>query len=181
MRLTPLSPVEAQRLLQRGALLVDIREAAEHRRGRIPGAHHAPLSELRVGQVPDLDPDRSLVFHCRSGARTAAHAEALAALSGREAYVLAGGIEAWRSAGLPVASQQRTPISLERQVRLSAGALVLLGLGMSYTVSPGFLLLPALVGAGLLQAGVTGWCGLALLLGAMPWNRQAPAGPQPTL
>lgn len=176
MDLKSVSPAEAAALMTRGALLVDIREAAEHRRERIPGARHVPLSELQAGRRRDLGPASDIVFHCRSGARTATHAQVLAGLSGGKAHALAGGIEAWRRSGLPVARREAAKMPLHRQIWAAAGGLVLLGIVLGYAVAPAFFLLSGLVGAGLLQAGFTGWCGLEALLRRMPWNRPAEGG-----
>lgn len=98
-----LSPREAADLLEKGAVMVDIREAAEREAGVIPGAAHAPLSELASCQVPAA-PGQPTIFHCRSGGRTTANAAALAAKAADcDAYLLQGGIEAWAAEGLPVA------------------------------------------------------------------------------
>jgi rhodanese-related sulfurtransferase len=98
MTLQTIDPVTAKRLIDRGALLVDIREPHEHVRERVPGACNAPLSRLQ-----SLPADaKAIIFHCRSGARTSGNAARLAAAVGCEAYILDGGIEAWKKAGLPV-------------------------------------------------------------------------------
>lgn len=90
---------EARRLAGQGALIVDIREANEYRSENIPGALNAPLS--RLGETP-VSGAPMVVFHCKSGARTRMNAEALAAATEAEAYILDGGIEAWKAAGYPV-------------------------------------------------------------------------------
>jgi rhodanese-related sulfurtransferase len=96
------TPAEAAALVGDGALLVDIREAPERESGVIPGAAHVPLSALQSAPLP-ARPGQAVVFHCKGGARTLANAAALKAkASGREAYLLRGGIEAWRAAGLPM-------------------------------------------------------------------------------
>lgn len=96
------SPREAADLLEQGAAMVDIREAAERETGVIPGAAHAPLSELAVCQVPST-PGQPIIFHCKAGGRTAANAAALATKAGDcDAYLLQGGIEGWAAEGLPV-------------------------------------------------------------------------------
>jgi rhodanese-related sulfurtransferase len=115
---------------------------------------------------------KALVFHCRSGARTSANAPRLAAAANCQAYILDGGIEAWKKAGLPVATDRSQPIEIMRQVQIAAGSLVLLGVVLGVWVAPAFLGLCAFVGAGLVFAGVSGWCGMAKLLGLMPWNRR---------
>ena len=166
-----LDPHAAHRLLDDGALLVDIRDADEHARERIPGARCIPLAQLasspRLGEA-----DGVVLFHCRSGMRTSANAATLeAAAGGATAYLVEGGIDAWKQAGLPVACDARAPLELMRQVQIAAGSLVLLGTLLAATVSPWFLLLTGFLGAGLLFAGLSGFCGMALLLARMPWNR----------
>ncbi|WP_397414276.1 rhodanese-like domain-containing protein [Phenylobacterium sp.] len=97
-----LSPREAADLIERGALIVDIREDAEREVGVIPGAAHAPLSQLAERQIAST-PGQPLIFHCKAGGRTAANAAALAAKAGDcEPYLLQGGIEAWAAEGLPI-------------------------------------------------------------------------------
>jgi rhodanese-related sulfurtransferase len=86
---------------------------------------------------------------------------------------LTGGIDGWAAAGLPVEVDRAQPIEIMRQVQIAAGVLVLTGVVLGLLVSPGFFGLSAFVGAGLTFAGVTGWCGMARLLGLMPWNRAA--------
>ena len=82
-----------------------------------------------------------------------------------------GGTEAWERAGLPVVRGTATVMSLKRQVRIGAGSLVLLGTALGFLVHPAFFGLSAFVGAGLVFAGVTDWCGMGLLLAKFPWNR----------
>lgn len=164
--LTPLSPAAARDMVAKGARLIDIRGADEHARTRIPGAENQPLETL-----PDLSgAHRPIVFHCLSGNRTAVHAEDLVTAAGGPAYVVEGGLNAWRAAGLPVVTDARQPIEIMRQVQISAGSLVLLGLLLSITLHPAFAALSAFIGAGLVFAGASGWCGMALLLRRMPWN-----------
>lgn len=170
MTLQTIDPVGAKRLIDDGAVLVDIRERDEHARERIPGARNLP-----VGSLTDVPTGgaKTVVFHCRSGARTAANAQRLASAAGCEAYVLEGGIDAWKKAGLPVAVDSRQPIEIMRQVQITAGSLVLLGAILGTWVAPAFYGLSAFVGAGLMFAGISGWCGMARILAVMPWNRRA--------
>lgn len=172
MSLKPITPEEARRLVDDGAILVDIRDADEHAREHIPGALHLPLPAVAPGQ-PELRGASAVVYHCRSGARTSANAEALKAAARCEAHMIEGGLEAWRRAGLPVRVDRRQPLPLMRQVQIAAGSLILLGVALGYLVSPWLFLLSGFVGAGLAQAGVTGWCGMANLLQRMPWNAKA--------
>ncbi|MFN4090438.1 MAG: rhodanese family protein [Alphaproteobacteria bacterium] len=166
------TPAETRALLDRGAALVDIREPGEHARERIPGARSIPLSRFDAATLPDA---AILVFHCRSDARTRAHAAEFEAAAQREAYFLAGGLDAWKKAGLPVEVDRAQPLELMRQVQIAAGSLALAGAILGFALDPAFHLLSGFVGAGLIFAGVTGWCGMARLLTLAPWNRHAAA------
>lgn len=172
MTLVALSPDNTRAALDAGARLVDIRGADEHARACIPGALHLPIE--RIGEL--TRDGRPVIFHCRTGMRTAAHAARLRAAAGEApAYVLAGGIDAWRTAGHPVLADRSQPLEIMRQVQITAGTLVLTGVLLGLFVAPGFFGLSAFVGAGLMFAGATGWCGMANLLRIMPWNRRAGA------
>lgn len=161
---------EAKRLIEQGALLIDVREADEYAREHIVGARHHALS--RIAAPLDHGDAPAVIFHCRSGNRTAAAAERLASLAGTEVYILDGGIEAWNAAGLPVAKDKGQPLEMMRQVQIAAGSLVLLGVVLGAFVLPGFYVLAGLVGAGLVFSGATGTCGMARLLALAPWNRR---------
>ncbi|HEY2756720.1 MAG TPA: rhodanese family protein [Pseudolabrys sp.] len=167
-----ISPTRAAELVRRGAVLVDIREADEHARERIPGARHHALSRVDK-ETPVRAGDNVIVYHCRSGARTKSNAERLAAAAPAcETYLLEGGLDAWKRAGLPVTLDRGQPIDIMRQVQIGAGSLVLIGVLLGAFVAPGFYVLSGFVGAGLLIAGMTGFCGMAHLLARMPWNRR---------
>lgn len=130
-------------------------------------------------KAPHAPGDDVLVFHCRSGARTKGNAARLSAASKTcETYILEGGLDAWKKAGLPVTLDRSQPIDIIRQVQIVAGSLVLLGVVLGVFVAPGFYALSGFVGAGLIFAGTTGFCGMAHLLGLMPWNRRTPAAAQ---
>lgn len=167
------TPAEAARLVEAGATLVDIRDRDEHLRERIAGALNCPLDALEATALGD----GPIVFHCRSGNRTTMHAERLRAKAGGgEAYVVAGGIDGWRGAGLPTRKDRGQPIELNRQVQIGAGSLVLIGILLGMFATPWAFGLALFVGAGLLFAGLTGFCGLARLLIRAPWNRALRAG-----
>jgi rhodanese-related sulfurtransferase len=171
MTLPTISPADARQLLDKGASLVDIREADEQAREKILGAHNLPLSKLDESDLA-LQQGKPVIFHCGSGARTLAHAPRLAAKAETcEAFVLDGGLNAWKRAGLPVATDRRQPLELQRQVQIAAGSLTFFGVLLGLLVSPWFYAIPALVGAGLVTAGVTGFCSMARLLMRAPWNR----------
>jgi rhodanese-related sulfurtransferase len=172
MQLPILDPLNAKLLFDRGAILVDIREADEHVREQIPGAHHLPLSKLDETALA-VHGGQPVIFHCRSGARTTANALRLAGkVSGAcQAFIIQGGLEAWKKAGLPVIIDRHQPIELQRQMQIVAGSLALIGTALSLLVSPWFFTVPALVGAGLITAGATGFCSVTWILTRMPWNR----------
>lgn len=170
MTIKTLTPAETRAAIDAGARLVDIRDADEHARERIPGAINLQLANIRSLPCDD----RPVVFHCRSGMRTAANAAQLTNASGdATAYILDGGIDAWRGQGHATIADRSQPIEIVRQVQITAGALVLAGVLLGLFVAPGFFGLSGFVGAGLMFAGATGWCGLVNLLRAMPWNRLA--------
>ncbi len=169
--LNPMKATDLKRRLDAGdAVLIDVRESDEHAREHILGAQLAPLSSIDAHDF-DRQHSKVTVFHCRSGMRTQANAAKLLARGFREAYYLDGGIEAWKAAGLPVHTNREAPLEIMRQVQITAGLLILTGVVLGWTVNPIFYALSAFVGAGLTFAGATGWCGMAMLLKTMPWNR----------
>lgn len=169
--LTPIAPRDLKQKLDSGeAILIDIRESDEHAREHIIGARLAPLSALDRHDF-DRDHGKAAVFHCKSGARTQANGAALVARGFSQAFFLEGGIEAWKAAGLPVHADRKAPLEIMRQVLIVAGSIVLMGVLLGALAHPAFFAVSAFMGAGLLFAGATGWCGLAMLLRAMPWNR----------
>jgi rhodanese-related sulfurtransferase len=172
MSLPAIKPAEARRLFDSGALLIDIREADEHAREKIPGARHLPLSKLDETDLA-VHQGKPVIFHCKSGVRTQANAPRLAGkVAGAcDAFVVEGGLDAWRKAGLPVVSDRNQPLELQRQVQIGAGSLVLAGTLLGVFVSPWFFAVPTFVGAGLITAGFTGFCGMARILMQAPWNR----------
>lgn len=169
--LIPLKPEDVKaRLAARRAVLVDIREPDEFARRHVQGALSRPLSAFEDAHLK-LEPRSDVVFTCRTGMRTGANCQRLAAAVDGPAYVLEGGIDAWAAAGLPVVEDRKAPLEIMRQVQIAAGSLVLAGVALGALVHPAFYGMSALVGAGLTFAGVTGFCGLARLLGLAPWNR----------
>ena len=166
-----LAPEELQSRLAGGdgPQLVDVREQVEYAGGRIAGARLLPLNELDR-RAAELDRRRAVVCVCRSGKRSAEAVEKLTALGFTRVEELDGGMRAWEQAGLPIEKDAHAPWALERQVRLAAGLLVLAGLGLSL-IWPAAIGLSWLVGAGLVFAAATDWCGMGLLLAKMPWNK----------
>lgn len=170
--LPTITPTELQERLSRGERcpLWDVRTPVEYREVHAVPARSVPLDRLDVETVKRSHPaGEPLYVICRSGNRGRQACERLRA-AGVEAVNVEGGTLAWREAGLPLV-HGRKAMSLERQVRIAAGSLVLLGVGLGLLIHPAFLGLAAFVGAGLVFAGVTDTCGMGLLLARMPWNQ----------
>jgi rhodanese-related sulfurtransferase len=151
--------------------LLDVRTPVEFRELHVEFARNVPLDQLDA-QAFKAQLGRSaepLYVICRSGNRGRRACEKLAS-AGLNAVNVEGGTLAWEAAGLPVIRGKKA-ISLERQVRIVAGFLVLVGAVLAMTVHPYFAGLPALIGAGLLFAGITDTCGMGMLLSRMPWNQ----------
>lgn len=171
MSLPTISPEDAKRLIEQGGTLIDIRGADERAREQIPGSKHGPLTNLTQFSGAGAP----IIYHCRSGMRTAQNADRLRAAAPCEAYILEGGLDAWKKAGLPVFTDKSQPIEIQRQVMIGAGSLVLLGMLLGTFATPAFYWLSAFVGAGLVFAGVSGFCAMARVLAVMPWNRRPAA------
>ncbi len=174
--MTTLVPIDAQSLARklkaREITLIDIREADEYAREHVAGAVSLPLSRLEAGHVA-LRGETPVAFTCRSGMRTNSNCDRLAAHVGEPAFMLQGGLEAWKKAGLSIETDRKAPIEIMRQVQITAGGIVVLGVLLAATVNPAFIWLSGFIGAGLVFAGASGWCGMAQLLGLMPWNRKS--------
>jgi rhodanese-related sulfurtransferase len=152
--------------------LIDVRTPVEFREIHVDFARNVPLDRLdppSVQQARGTQAAEPLYVICRSGSRGKQACEKLAA-AGVNVVNVEGGTLAWDAAGLPVVRGQKA-ISLERQVRIVAGFLVLVGAVLAIVVHPYFAGLSAFVGAGLMFAGITDTCGMAMLLARMPWNQ----------
>lgn len=150
--------------------VIDVRSGVEYDAEHIPGSRLIPLERLaeHLDEVRATPAPRLLL--CRTGRRAEAALETLAQRNVGALTVVEGGIEAYTRAG-GVLERGRARMSLERQVRIGAGSLVLIGLALATWVHPAFALLAAFVGAGQIFAGLTDWCGMGLLLTRAPWNR----------
>ncbi len=159
-------------------VIIDVREKDEFDAEHIEHSIHVPLSNFQQ-QAPALFKTlsgKTVVLMCRSGKRAALAASQAARFSdGIRLDVFDGGILEWKTQGKPTVAAKRNHFPIMRQVQLIAGSLVLTGALLSYLVNPAFIFLSAFVGAGLTVAGATGFCGMAVLLARMPWNK----GPQP--
>jgi rhodanese-related sulfurtransferase len=153
--------------------LLDVRTPGEYEAAHIPGAYNVPLDTLgEHAEEIRATVDEPVVLVCQSGARARRAEEALKTCSMVNLHVLDGGMTGWIAAGEPV-NRGASRISLERQVRIAAGALAATGALLALLVNPLFALLPAFVGSGLVFAGVTDTCGMAMVLSRLPYNRAA--------
>jgi rhodanese-related sulfurtransferase len=168
-----ISPIELQNLLaaQPGLPLLDVRTPVEFAEVHVPQARNIPLDELQPGAL-QFSKDQPVYLLCRSGQRATKAAEKFAKAGFVQPVVITGGTLAWIDANLPVTRGQSKVISIERQVRIIAGALVLTGVVLGWFVHRGFYGVAAFVGAGLVFAGVTDFCSMGLLLAKLPWNRK---------
>jgi rhodanese-related sulfurtransferase len=171
-----LPPVEIYRRISGGeaADLIDVRSPGEFAGQHAAGARSLPLDQLDPAaflREREGANGRPIYLICQSGKRAAMAADKLVAAGCTNAVIVEGGTVAWAEAGLPCESTGRGVISLERQVRIAAGVLVLTGIILAWSVNPHFVWLSAFVGAGLIFAGITDFCGMGMLLAKMPWNR----------
>lgn len=153
--------------------LIDVRTPLEYGEVHAEAARSVPLDRLDPRAVIEArsgPADEPLYTICRSGNRGRQACERFHAAGFTNVVNVEGGTLAWEKAGLPVVRGEKA-ISLERQVRIAAGSLVVLGTALGAFVHPAFLGLSAFVGAGLVFAGVTDTCGMGLMLARMPWNR----------
>ena len=168
-----LHPLNVMAEASTGALLLDVRSPAEFRSGRVQGAVNLPLENVNATTVHALLQGReqaTVLLLCASGGRARTAAQRLAA-SGLKTLVVQGGTNSCAQAGLPMDKDAGGMISVERQVRIAAGLLVATGVVLGTWVHPGFYGLSGFIGAGLVFAGVTDWCGMGLLLARAPWNK----------
>jgi len=157
----------ADQLGSRRVTVIDVREPMEYASGHIAGSLNVPLSRLHKADLPQ----GPLVLVCQSGNRSAKGVALLQQGHPNAVSELQGGLPSWQQAGLPLRRLSNAPLPLMRQVQIAAGSLVLLGLILSATVAPAWILLTWFVGAGLTVAGISGFCGMARLLALMPWNK----------
>lgn len=174
MSVTTISPKQLAEMVQNGRKveLVDVRTPVEFREVHVTFARNVPLDRLDPAQVTsgrkaEGDP---LYVICRSGNRGKQACEKIQAAGFQNVVNVEGGTMAWAEAGLPVVRGKKT-MSLERQVRIAAGALVFLGSVLGAFVHPYWIGLSAFVGAGLVFAGITDTCGMGMLIARMPWNQ----------
>ncbi len=178
MSISVISPKQLQERIQAGDTvdLIDVRTPVEFREVHAEIARNVPLETLDTGAVLAGHPaSRPLYVICRSGSRGKQACEKIAAAGCTNVVNVEGGTMAWDQAGYPVIRGQKA-ISLERQVRICAGFMSLAGGVLAIVVHPYWAGLAAFVGAGLMFAGITDTCGMAMILARMPWNQVSASG-----
>jgi rhodanese-related sulfurtransferase len=172
-----IQPARLAALLREGgrALLLDVRSPAEYDAQHVVGSTLQPLDTLNPAEWASKNTGAPLYVLCQSGGR-ASRAAALLAKQGVACCVVEGGLEAWTAAGLPVERTASGVLPLMRQVQLVIGLVSGTGAALALWKHPLFALIPLFTSAGLVFAGATGYCGLALLMARMPWNQRRAAG-----
>jgi rhodanese-related sulfurtransferase len=170
-----ITPTELQTILaaQPSSPVIDVRTPMEFAEVHVPQARSVPLDELKPGSL-QLPKDQPVYLLCRSDQRAAKAAEKFAKEGFSQPIVVEGGTLAWIEANLPVTRGSVKVISLERQVRIIAGALVFTGVLLAHFVNHHFIWLAGFVGAGLVFAGITDICSMGLLIAKLPWNKRTP-------
>jgi rhodanese-related sulfurtransferase len=177
---TSIQPLELQRLLAQGApaQLLDVRTPGEFAAAHVPGAKLIPLADLDpaafrsergAGDVP-------VYVLCQSGGRARKAIEKLEQAGVHGCVLVEGGTQGWIDAGLPVIRGQSRVLPLMRQAQIVVGFISAVGAVLALAVNPLFVIIPLATGCGLMFAGITGFCGMALLLAKMPWNRAQGCG-----
>jgi rhodanese-related sulfurtransferase len=170
-----ISPAELSRLLQGdpAAELLDVRTPPEFASAHVPGVRLVPLDALDPRPYLAARPagDAPIYVLCQAGGRARKAIEKFRSVGFENCILVEGGTQAWIDAGLPVDRAPSKVLPLMRQVQITVGAISAIGAILALTVNSLFAVVPLVIGAGLLFAGLTGTCGLALLLAKMPWNR----------
>ena len=175
-----IQPLELHRLLAEGgpAQLLDVRTPGEFAAAHVPGAKLIPLDDLDPAafQRQRGAEETPVYVLCQSGARARKAIDKLERAGVRGCVLVEGGTQGWMDAGLPVERSPSKVLPLMRQVQIFVGLVTAVGAALALAVYPLFAIIPLLTGCGLLFAGITGLCGMALLLAKMPWNRARSCG-----
>ena len=169
-----ISPASLAAFLGAGAAheLLDVRTPPEYASAHVPGATLIPLDELKVEAfVAGHKRGTPIYVFCQAGQRATKAIEQFQLAGCDDCILVEGGTQAWIDSGLPVHRGASSVLPIMRQVQIVVGSLSAVGAILALTVNPWFAVLPLLLGCGLVFAGISGTCGMALLLARMPWNR----------
>ena len=171
LNMTECDVIELKHYVETGERnLIDVREYPEFAGGRINGARLIPLGDIEK-RYTEIDRDKTAYLICRSGKRGSEAQKKLVSLGFSDVRNVRGGFDAWKAAGFDFEKDAKAVWSLERQVRFTAGSLVVLGVVLSWLIHPYFIALSAFIGAGLVFAAATDTCTMAMILAKMPWNK----------
>lgn len=175
MSISTISPAKLAELCKEGKKidLIDVRTPVEYREVHVQIAQNIPLDQLDAAALMQARSglaNEPLYVICRSGSRGQQACEKFLKAGFSNVVNIEGGTMACVELGLPVVRGKKA-ISLERQVRIACGSLVLLGTALAWFVHPAFIGLSAFAGAGLVFAGITDTCGMGMILARMPWNQ----------
>ena len=173
MTVTSVPPTRLKELRAAGQTveLIDVRTPVEYREVHVAFARNVPLDRLDPASLlRGRRPGEPLYVICKSGGRARQACERLLAAGCDDVVNVEGGTQACVEAGLPVVRGKKA-VSLERQVRIAAGLLIVLGAVLAWVVHPVWAGLSAFVGAGLMYSGITDSCAMGLAMARMPWNR----------
>ncbi len=177
---TSIEPLELHRLLAEGgpSQLLDVRTPGEFAAAHVPGAKLIPLDDLDPAAFQRQRGAEGIPVYvlCQSGQRARKAIEKLERAGVHGCVLVEGGTQGWMDAGLPVDRGQSKVLPLMRQVQIIVGLVSAVGAALALAVHPLFAIIPLVTGCGLLFAGMTGLCGMALLLAKMPWNRAQTCG-----
>jgi len=177
-QISTISPQQLHEEKRRGryAPVLDVRSSAEYRAGHVPGAQLIPIDSLSADALahafkrPSLGREETLYVTCHTGPRALQAAERLQQAGFDNLRLIEGGTQRWEELGLPLERCGRA-LSLERQVQIAIGSLLVLKVFLGFSVHELFFALVAMIGIGLIVAGTTRWCGMARLITHLPWNR----------
>ena len=167
-----ISAMQARQLDANSIVLLDVRTASEFSSAHIPNSINIPLNEL---SKQNISTDKLIVLICQTGKR-AENGAAVLRTKGLACKILAGGLLAWKNAGF-VITKSRKHLSIEQQTQLTIGTGIMSGMLLGFTVNKYFFTLPLFFGLGLVYAGLSGSCTLAMILSKAPWNRSQDAVP----
>lgn len=153
-------------------LLLDVRTPGEFAEASIKGTRLLPMADVDAATVAQMAGKKPVVVTCLSGGR-ASRVAVMLEKAGLNVRVLEGGLQEWERSGMPVIRGTPKGMPLIRQVHLVVGILSASSAALAYSLSPTWALIPLAIGCGLMIAGITGFCGMAYVLGKMPWNRLA--------
>jgi sulfur dioxygenase len=170
--LESVSTLQLSRIPAGEACILDVRTPAEFDTARIAGSKNVPLDRLTTAEVKSrFGADATVYCICQTGTRSQLAAKKLRGAGMMRVVHVDGGTNAWAAAGLPLERGGRRTIALDRQVRIAAGSLVVLGVIAGALRHPAGYWLAGLIGAGLTYAGLSNSCGMTTVLAKMPWNQ----------